>query len=118
MFFSANDNGTNFEIEKITGITVSQLFVDELLRENTLVHILRSINRIHNTEITCDTNVNIYENYSNKLKDRYTKNQDIYKKFPDSSIVYNELVKSLKIMSVKIWVLVVLYMVTLYSLIS
>lgn len=96
VFFSANDNGTSFEIEKITGITVSQLFVDELLRENTLVHILRSINRIHNTEITCDTNVNIYENYFNKLKNRYTKNQDIYKKFPDSSIVYNELAKSLE----------------------
>ncbi len=44
------EEGTSFEIEKIPGITVSQLFVDELLQENTLIHVLRSLVRIHNCE--------------------------------------------------------------------
>ena len=99
VFFNSNEEGTSFEIEKIPGITVSQLFVDELLQENTLIHVLRSLVRIHNCEIN-GTNgindINIYENYSNKLRDRYTKHRDIYDKFPSSSQTYTQLIKSLQ----------------------
>ena len=59
-------------IEKIQGINVSYLYVNELLTETTLIHIMNSINRIHDS--VKDENVdklNIYSNYCDKLKKRY-----------------------------------------------
>ena len=101
VFFNSNENESHssFEIEKIEGITVSQLFTDELLRENTLIHILKSINRIHNSKNTRDSSgtdkVNIYANYSNKLRCRYESNRDIYDEYYGSEMYFNEIIQFL-----------------------
>lgn len=89
-------NTASFEIEKIEGITVSQLFVSELLKENTLRHIFESINRIQKCSIkSIGDEINIYSNYSQKLKDRYTNNRSIYKEFTESNRIYGELISFL-----------------------
>ena len=78
-------------IEKINGITVTDLYLSELLKENTLVHILNSICRIQNEQINDNvTEYNIYDNYSKKIKERYNNyNYSIYK---NSNVIYNELI--------------------------
>ena len=93
------DYGDDYYIlEKINGITLSYLYVNESLSEDILYKYLLLINKIHKIhEIhTLDDkyenieNINIYDNYSNKIKSRY-KSYD-YSKFMRSEIIYNKLI--------------------------
>ena len=81
-------------IEKINGLTVNQLYLSELLTENTLIHIMNSIKRIQNYTIDNNQEINIYANYSEKLKERYN-NYD-YSKFKNSHNIYLNLIKELE----------------------
>ena len=56
-------NSKNIVIEKIHGLTVTDLYLSEMLTKDTLTHILNSINRIQNCDIIND-DINIYENYA------------------------------------------------------
>ena len=60
-----------YEMEKISGITISHLYLQEELKEDTLFHILGSVKRIHNSMDLKTTDKKIYENYSRKLVERY-----------------------------------------------
>jgi capsule biosynthesis phosphatase len=63
-----------YVVEKINGITLSSLYVNELLTENTLIHVMNTIKRIQSVTIDATTvpnNLNIYSNYAAKLKNRY-----------------------------------------------
>lgn len=92
LFIRHNDK-SEYQIEKIEGITLSELYVSELLTENILINVLNSINRIQNIKTEND-NINIYENYYNKLKDRY--NNFNYLKFSKSNEIYIDLCNKLK----------------------
>ena len=84
-----------YKVEKINGISFTNIFLSELLTSDNLLNIMNSIKRIHNVIIDYDKiNINIYANYCDKLKDRY-ENFD-YSCFPDSEQLYNELYSSLK----------------------
>jgi capsule biosynthesis phosphatase len=96
--------GTNwYSLEKIKGITMSYLYVNESLSNETFINFLEMFKNIHETKIDNETvtifdniitqNINIYENYSNKIKDRY-KNYD-YSKFSGSHEIYNNIIESL-----------------------
>jgi len=61
-------NGKWYVVEKIQGVTVSSLYVNEMLTEDMLVNIMNTIKRIH---IDGSESINIYSNYVNKLKKRY-----------------------------------------------
>ena len=95
IFISSNKINTEYTIQKIEGITVSVLYVSELLTKDNLYHIMNSINRLHNTNISEIENIDIdiYANYVKKLKNRYT-NYD-YSSFPNSDIIYNKLLEKL-----------------------
>lgn len=83
--------GSNwYSIEKINGITLSYLFVNELLSEEIFNKFLNYIHLIHCSQ-KYDNSIdnNIYDNYSLKIKERYSK--FTYDKFHDSHIVYNKL---------------------------
>tara|TARA_B100000123_G_C25732894_1_gene430108 strand:- start:223 stop:2133 length:1911 start_codon:yes stop_codon:yes gene_type:complete len=86
-------NSTNnfYQIEKIYGLTVTELYLSENLTKNTLEHILNSIDRIHRLNLyeRNDAQVNIYDNYLKKLESRY-KNFD-YSKFYKSDEIFLEL---------------------------
>jgi capsule biosynthesis phosphatase len=86
IFINSNIDNTEYTIEKINGMTVTQLYLSELLTENTLVHIMNSIKRIQQTEIKDTCNINIYENYCKKLKERYDSYD--YSKFTESKKMY------------------------------
>ena len=89
IFLSKGTNTLN--IEKINGITLNELYLSELLIEDTFIHILNSICRLHN--IIEENGINIYENYSNKLIDRY--NSYDYSLFENAETTYNELLLNL-----------------------
>tara|TARA_B110001450_G_scaffold50029_1_gene46649 strand:+ start:15935 stop:17839 length:1905 start_codon:yes stop_codon:yes gene_type:complete len=86
-------NSKNIVIEKIHGLTVTDLYLSEMLTKDTFTHILNSINRIQNCDIIND-DINIYENYASKLINRY-KNFD-YSKFENSKPIYESLLVKLQ----------------------
>ena len=86
-------NSKNIVIEKIHGLTVTDLYLSEMLTKDTLTHILNSINRIQNYDIM-NNDINIYENYASKLINRY-KNFD-YSIFENSKSIYESILVKLQ----------------------
>tara|TARA_Y100001958_G_C21247633_1_gene579219 strand:- start:5988 stop:7892 length:1905 start_codon:yes stop_codon:yes gene_type:complete len=86
-------NSKNIVIEKIHGLTVTDLYLSEMLTKDTLTHILNSINRIQNCDIIND-DINIYENYASKLINRY-KSFD-YSIFENSESIYQSILVKLQ----------------------
>jgi capsule biosynthesis phosphatase len=89
-------NNKWYNIEKINGLTVSSLYLSELLTIDMLKHVMNSIQRIHNQEKESEDykHINIYENYSNKLKNRY-ESYDYYK-FLNNDSLFDEIYKGLQ----------------------
>ena len=92
--FIINHDKNMYELEKIYGIPCITLYLEELLSEKILINIMNSIKRIQNENTTfVNTNINIYENYAKKLKERY-ENFD-YTPFAKSDKLYTELYNNL-----------------------
>ena len=87
-------NNASITIEKINGVTVTELYLSEMLNENTFIHILNSINRIHNCNIITNDDINLYDNYASKLIDRYT-NFD-YSIYRNSKNIYESILIKIK----------------------
>jgi tRNA A-37 threonylcarbamoyl transferase component Bud32 len=87
-------NNKWYTMESINGVNVSNLYTSEILTLIQFDHILGTINRIHNCKITDNnTIINIYANYSEKLKIRY--NSYDYSKYDNSEKIYNFLLENL-----------------------
>jgi capsule biosynthesis phosphatase len=84
-------------VEKINGLTLSNIYLSELLTKDMLHHVMNSIKRLHNKKYKnnhVESNVlPIYDNYSKKLKMRYN-NYD-YSRFENSNIIYNKILNNL-----------------------
>lgn len=67
-------------INKIHGIPISYLNVNKLLTKDIILSILNSLNTIHNSiKISGNNTINIYSNYTEKIKDRVSQfNFDFY----------------------------------------
>jgi tRNA A-37 threonylcarbamoyl transferase component Bud32 len=108
IMFNYDKNNKWYEMENINGIPISKLYLNEELTLEQFNHVLKTINRIHSCNIDKqkkenyieDLNldisfIDIYENYINKIKNRYEKYD--YTKFNNSKIIYNYLIKELDI---------------------
>lgn len=94
LFMDFDKNNTWYSIEKIGGLTLSNLYLSELLTYDILKNIMESIKRLQNIEVNNIKNINIYTNYKNKLKERY--NNHDYTVFPNSSKIYTLLYEQLE----------------------
>jgi capsule biosynthesis phosphatase len=95
LFIDSSEDSKWFKIEKVTGLVLSNLYLSELLKENTLIDVMNSINILHNTKNLENNNdeINIYDNYSNKLRQRYETYD--YSKFKNSKELYESLLNEL-----------------------
>jgi len=88
-------NETTITIEKINGVTITDLYLSKMLNENIFINILNSINRIQNCVIqNGNDSINLYENYALKLKKRYN-NYD-YSLFENSKNMYETILEKLE----------------------
>lgn len=91
-------NDSSITIEKINGITVTELYLSEMLTENTFTHILNSIVRIQRYDISMNqssiNDVRLYDNYASKLIQRY-ENYD-YSLYHNSRHTYESILISLQ----------------------
>jgi capsule biosynthesis phosphatase len=79
-----------YKIEKIHGLTLTNMYLNELLTEDTLLHVMKSIQRIQKTETNdMELQFNIYDNYAKKLKSRYTSYD--YSRFHNSRELFDQL---------------------------
>jgi hypothetical protein len=95
IMFCFDKNNKWYEMENINSIPISKLYLNEELTLQQFDHILKTINRIHSCkiEIINNENINIYENYINKITNRYN-NYD-YSNFENSKNIYDILLKKL-----------------------
>ena len=93
---SYDKNMKSYEMENINGIPISKLYLNEELSIKQFDNIIGTINRIHKcASYNKDIKINIYGNYSNKLKERYEKyNYEIYE---GSDSLYKFLIDKLTI---------------------
>lgn len=98
LVFDIDPNGKYYVMEKINGIPFSKLFVAEEMTLEHLKHIMNSLNRLHHTLISSiknNKNINIYQNYCQKIKSRYE--QYDYSIFENSSSIYKKIYTKLRI---------------------
>ena len=82
-----------YSIEKINGITLSYLYVNESLSTDILTKYLNVVRELHTNDSICvvDQTLNIYENYKKKIQKRYDEYD--YSKFNNSEHIYNKLIE-------------------------
>jgi capsule biosynthesis phosphatase len=88
-----NSDNSYLEIEKINGTVMSIMYSH---KEFTLKHLnmlFESLNNIHSVNIVDENNINIYENYSSKLMNRYENYN--YSRFKNSKLIYDKILKNL-----------------------
>jgi len=100
LFPSFIKEGTDhYIIEKINGIALSYVYLKESMTSEILLNYLNCINRIHNSVSQLEVinknkdieNVDIYLNYSAKIKERYESFD--YSKFENSNVIYAKLIE-------------------------
>ena len=98
LFIGCDDvNKKWYKIEKINCITVTNLYINELLTPDVLINIMNTIRRIQSVNISNlkINHLNIYDSYANKLKERYESYD--YSKFKNYQEVYNMLIEKLNL---------------------
>jgi capsule biosynthesis phosphatase len=85
-------NYSEYCVERILGLTFQEMFLSESLNKDGLKKLLNAIKRIHSFK-SKNTNINIYENYANKLKNRYASYD--YSDFKNANKIYKKLEKEL-----------------------
>lgn len=91
LYYSKN----SYVIEKISGLSVTDMYLSEILTEQTLINILNSIKRIQNIKLNNSKEINIYTNYAIKLQKRFIEYD--YSKFENNKKIYDELIEKLNI---------------------
>lgn len=87
------DKGS-YMLERIRGITFSELLVSQSLSEDSFIKLLDIIHDIHSCPVLEDiSNEDLYSNYLQKLKSRYESYD--YSQFPNSEYIYNEISQNL-----------------------
>ena len=79
----------SYTIEKINGITLSYLYINELISEELLFKYLFILTQFHEYNNNID-DINIFDNYIEKLKQRYESYN--YNSYPDHENIYNNLI--------------------------
>lgn len=88
------DSGNNFiKLEKVKGIPLSFLNVNNTLNDKIINIVLESVNRLHSCEVV--EHINIYSNYYDKLKSRI-ESYDEFKSYKDFDIISEDIIQNLK----------------------
>jgi capsule biosynthesis phosphatase len=88
-------------ISKIYGIPICHLYTNLTLNEDILTLVLKKISLIHNSNKDIDYNINIDENYSGKIKNRFmgfdhSNLKDFDKKIEHLTIFFEDYIKNEK----------------------
>jgi len=88
-----NHDKNHLEIEKINGTVASIMYSHKEFTIKHLDILLSTLDKIHNVDVDDRNNINIYENYSKKLKNRYENFN--YSRFKNSKSIYETILNKL-----------------------
>jgi len=88
-----NHDKNHLEIEKINGTVMSIMYSHKEFTIKHLDILLSTLDKIHNVNVDDRNNINIYENYSKKLKNRYENFN--YSRFKNSKSIYEIILNKL-----------------------
>jgi capsule biosynthesis phosphatase len=87
----------SLSIDKILGVTYSHLITAHCVTKQRLLNLLNSLNTIHNSSGNGENvKVDIYSNYAEKLKSRYSSYPSTYANLPDHARCYKQLLAFLE----------------------
>lgn len=84
----------SYLMEKITGVTFSELLVSQSLSNNIYTKLLETIHTEVHSVYNKDVDVDMYSVYANKIEKRYSEYD--YSKFPGADIIYQKILHKLK----------------------
>ena len=93
---SINESDNTIEMDKVEGVNCSYLYVNGGLKESDIELIIKSLRRIHESELSDLDGIDLYGNYSKKLEKRYLDNLSVYQKISESDHIFNILKERLK----------------------
>ena len=93
VFFDYDSNNKWYEIEKINGVTISEIYTSMNLSINDFDAVLNTLHRLHSCGSVIDDDIDIYSNYTDKIVDRYNKYD--YSKYENAESIYNSLIDNL-----------------------
>ena len=84
-----------YEVEKVSGVSVSQLWTSGIMKPDLIGHILGSLNRMHSAQDSTDHSALqqpelLYSNYVSKLKSRYAEHD--YSIYHEQKDIYDDLI--------------------------
>lgn len=82
-------NNQWYSIEKINGLTLSNMYLSQIVNYNILHSVMESIRRIQSITVPKDVNIDIYANYTDKIDQRY--NDYDYTVFNNSKKTYQNI---------------------------
>ena len=85
-------NFSEYKLERIQGLTIQELFLSESLTKEGFEKLLFALNTIHKTK--SENKINIYENYTKKLKARFESYD--YTNFENADKIYLDILKKLE----------------------
>lgn len=71
--------GNRIELERIDGVSYSYLYTNKQLTQKHLFSLVSALNNIHS--FSYPSPVNIYSNYSKKIRQRFVENKELYIKY-------------------------------------
>ena len=77
-------------LENIEGVNFSYLYTNKLLKTEDLDRLMSSLKQLHKSQFQI-TPVNIYQNYLDKLNERYLENKEFYTNILNSKQIYTTL---------------------------
>lgn len=88
-----DENNTWYQIEKINGVLINKLYLAGEMTTNILKNIMYTLEKIQNSVINIKEDIDVYANYSKKVKQRY--NDYDYSHFSKYQEVYDNLIHEL-----------------------
>ena len=88
---SIDESDNTIEMDKVEGVNCSYLYVNGGLKESDIELIIKSLRRIHESELSDLDGIDLYGNYSKKLEKRYLDNLSVYQKISESDYIFSVL---------------------------
>ena len=87
--YNITDN--QITMENIKGVSFSYLYTNKQLKVNQLVSLIKQLKVLHNHQTKVKEYPKVYADYTQKLRDRYNNNLDLYNKYINAEAIFKKL---------------------------
>jgi len=86
-----NITGNQITMENIEGVSLSYLYTNKLLKVEQLTNLIEHLYKLHNHKTVVKEYPKVYDDYIQKLRDRYNNNRDLYDKYTHAESIFKKL---------------------------